>query len=335
MENVLPPPEPKQEDFASFLNKEVYKATMESLNPDSNQGKTSLYPTASALASDKSSFGAISPAHSFLKEPVLENIILPVLKSGYLTFASLTSLVRSSPLFLVLWKHLVLLRDKDFSKLQTIDSSYDLQEAIPQEKVTLFLACALHYNLDLASVIRYTGGNYTSAHTDIKSIVSRLQDLGFNPEVLAHLYRSRTVGCPAYFNAESTHDNFMAFLHYGNHSTIKQHTSVVLKAMNKEVKHCHAIPFPRWIARFCPNLHLTPQGILLKQAKKPRPIWDGSFLPHWWCKNINSMQKPALSPESVFGTSLLNHLTRLYNLRITYTDQDILVWDDDVAGTYR
>ena len=98
MENVLPPPEPKQEDFASFLNKEVYKATMESLNPDSNQGKTSLYPTASALASDKSSFGAISPAHSFLKEPVLENIILPVLKSGYLTFDSLSGLLSSSPL---------------------------------------------------------------------------------------------------------------------------------------------------------------------------------------------------------------------------------------------
>ena len=93
---------------------------MESLNPNSTQGKAFLYPKVSALASDKSFFAVIAPTHSFLEEPVLENIILPFLKSGCFTFDSLSGLLSSSPLFLVLWKQLVLLRDLDFSRFKKL-----------------------------------------------------------------------------------------------------------------------------------------------------------------------------------------------------------------------
>ena len=47
-------------------------------------------------------------------------------------------------------------------------------------------------------------------------------------------------------------------------------------------------------------------------------IWDGSFLPSWFAKNINDLQRQDLSPEIVFGFALLKHLIRAYNLRISY-----------------
>ena len=278
----------KPSDYSQFLSEEVHQTTVTAWDTNSHQGKKLVYPSASALATDRNSFGSISPAHSFLKEPSFDNIVVFLLKSNLLDFQTFLCLINSNPLYLVLWKYLVKLHSLEFSDLRIIDTSYQSQEEIPQHKVIMFLACALHYNLDLASVIRYIGGNYTSAHTDIKSIILKLEELGFDPNIIQHLYRSRTFGCPAYFNAETSHDNFLAFLHYGNHSTILQHCSTVIESLNKEVKHCHVVPFPRWVARFCPNLHLTPQGILLKQNKKPRMIWDGSFKPAWWCKNINS-----------------------------------------------
>ena len=144
-----------------------------------------------------------------------------------------------------------------------------------------------------------------------------------------------TIGCPAYFNAESSLDNFKAFLEYGNHSSITQHIATVAKTMTKEYRHCYVIPFPGWISRLCPHLHLTPQGILLKPGKNPRMIWDGSFLPFWWSKNINDLQRQDLSPEIVFGFALLRHLVRIYNVRISYPNRDTFIWDDDVAGAYR
>ena len=64
-------------------------------------------------------------------------------------------------------------------------------------------------------------------------------------------------------------------------------------------------------------------------------IWNGPFLPFWWCFCINSWQSPALCPDIVFGFALMNHLIRCYNLRITYPFLDIYLWDDDDAGTYR
>ena len=105
--------------------------------------------------------------------------------------------------------------------------------------------------------------------------------------------------------------------------------------MNKEVKHSYVILFPRWITRFCPNIHLTPQGILIKPNKEPRPIWDSSFIPHPFATSINMMQHPEKSPKIVFGTAFLQHLIRIYNLRISYPNTDILLWDDDVSGAYR
>lgn len=230
---------------------------------------------------------------------------------------------------------MVRLRHTDFSDLRIVDTEYATRTSIPDVRVKQFLTCAIYYNFDLASVIRYTGGNYTASHLDVDNIVDKLRNLGFDETVLGDLHRSLTVGCPAYFNAESSLKNFNAFLKYGNHSSIIQHFATVAKTMTKECNHSYVIPFPRWIARLCPNLHLTPQGMLVKPEKKPRLIWDGTFIPEWWAISVNDMQRPDSSPNIIFGTAFMRHLIRIWNLRISYPHTDIYLWDDDVAGAYR
>ena len=59
--------------------------------------------------------------------------------------------------------------------------------------------------------------------------------------------------------------------------------------MNKEDRNQFLLPVPSWIARFIPNLHLTPQGLLSKPGKNDRLIWDGSFIPNWSATSINIM----------------------------------------------
>ena len=108
----------------------------------------------------------------------------------------------------------------------------------------MFLACVLFYNFDLASVIRFTGGNYTASHLDVDAILHKLKEIGLQYDIFQHIMRALTIGCPAYFNAESSLDNFKAFLEYGNHSSITQHIATVAKTMTKEYRHCYVIPFP-------------------------------------------------------------------------------------------
>ena len=146
----------------------------------------------------------ISRNHSFTREASFENIIIFLLKSNYLSLADLIALLQASVLASILWKNMVQLRDVDFTPLQEVDTKYNSYTSIPSDKVQMFLACAIFYNFDLASVIRFTGGNYTASHLDVDSILHKLQDIGLDNDIYMHIQRSLTIGCPAFFNAEST-----------------------------------------------------------------------------------------------------------------------------------
>lgn len=82
------------------------------------------------------------------------------------------------------------------------------------------------------------------------------------------LKRIVTVGCSTYFNASSTQEIFESFKQYGNHSTIIKNIAKDMKTLKKEVQHSAVIPFSAWVIPFCPNIYLTPNGLLIKAGKK-------------------------------------------------------------------
>ena len=118
-----------------------------------------MYPSDVVLATTLGSFGQISTSHSFLKEPTFENTSSLLVKSSFLSFEDHSNLLLASPSINNLWIHMVKFQDLDFSPLQQPDLDYLTQTSIPQDRVDMFTACAIHYKFDLSSVIRFTGGN--------------------------------------------------------------------------------------------------------------------------------------------------------------------------------
>lgn len=65
------------------------------------------------------------------------------------------------------------------------------------------------YNFELASVIRFTGGNDTASHLDVDAILHKLRGFCLHDDIYQHIKRALTIGCQAYSNAESSLENFI------------------------------------------------------------------------------------------------------------------------------
>ena len=64
-------------------------------------------------------------------------------------------------------------------------------------------------------------------------------------------------------------------------------------------------------------------------------MFDGSIKQNWGSEPVNSMTHVKFEPEVIFGQALPKHLIRIWNIRISYPDGDILLWDDDATGAFR
>eukprot|EP00957_Ditylum_brightwellii_P121835 9290980-Ditylum_brightwellii.AAC.1 len=64
-------------------------------------------------------------------------------------------------------------------------------------------------------------------------------------------------------------------------------------------------------------------------------VLDDSIKLSWDSIPVNSMTHVKFEPEVTFGQALPKHLIRIWNLRISYPDDDILLWDDDATGAFR
>jgi len=291
------------------------------------------YPTASALTS--SSFGRPSKNHSFTSEAVFDHIIIFLIKSELLDDHSLLSLLQVHPLYFHLHASISRFKTLDFRPLSRPNSDFKSQTTIPFLKRMQFLACILHYNFHAGSVFRFLKNNHTNAHINPKKLHNELTGI-LPPHINNYLYRALKVGAPSKINAHSSRKNFLDYLKYGNHKSIDTNLPLVKKALNKEDKHDFVMHFPAWVARFVPNLHLSPEGILIKPNKNDRIVFDASFKINYDSHSLNSSwTHPWEEPPIYYGTALLRHLTRIWNLRVTYADDEILLWDDDVAGAFR
>ena len=85
---------------------------------------------------------------------------------------------------------------------------------------------------------------------------------------------------------------------------------------------------------FIPHLALTPQGLLIKPGKNNHLVYDGSFVKDETAILFNRHIDLMNEPEITFGDSWLKYLTTIYNLHITFPDQEIYLFDDDISGAY-
>ena len=282
-----------------------------------------------------SNFGKPSLDHSFKSEACIEHVLVFIFNSGFLPKIDKRCLLDSHPLIEHLHKMLNWSKEVHFIDIKDPISNYADQKCIDNQRIKKLLAATLHYRLDIPTLIRFLGGNYTGEYRNSKDTIRALKDSNCDEKVISDLQRLLDKGCPNKMNASSTHANFMDFFRYGNHSSIDKDVEKTKKAMNKEDRNQYLIPLPSWLTRFIYNLHVTPQGLLVKKGKNDRLVWDGSFIPHWQASCINMMLSTKTEPTIIYGTAFMRHLERIWNLRISYPVTDILLFDDDVKGAFR
>ena len=241
----------------------------------------------------------------------------------------------SHPLYKHLHKMIHWSKNIDFESIKSHIPNYQDQKSIDPNRVKLFVAALLHYDMDIPTLIRYLGGNYTGDYRDTDYTIKILKESNCDPQIISDLEKILTLGCPMKMVASTTRQNFLEFLNYGNHTSIKQNLEKTLNTMSKEDRNQYLIPLPKWIARFLKHLHVTPQGLLVKKDKNDRLIWGGSFIPHWAAICINMMLSHDSEPVIVYGSTFMKYLEYIWNLRITYPVTDIMLFDDDVKGAFR
>jgi hypothetical protein len=214
------------------------------------------------------------------------------------------------------------------------DFQYESQTEIDPDRVDLHLAALIHFNFDVAALVRFIGGNHVAAHRDADKILHHIRDI-IDPELYADVEHALRLGAPHYINAEGSWLQFQKYWEHGNHKSVTKNVDLFHKAMNKEDRKDHIITFPRWVGPFIQHFMITPNGLISKEGKKDRIIFDASYQLDIDSIPWNHCVTKETEPEIIFGGAFLRHLTEIYNYRISFPESDILLHDDDVAACFR
>jgi hypothetical protein len=208
------------------------------------------------------------------------------------------------------------LRSVDFSSLKLPRLNYADQTAIHQERVDLATACAIHYGLHTGMVIHYLKGEYVGESRDADKILAAVSP--YISEVnCKHIKRIINQGCPSHLDFEEDYNNKHAVLRKGNQQTFLEHPEVTAKAMNKEERNSHVLPFKDWIVHFSPYCRTTPQGICKKYGKY-RVIFNSLTQTSPDEVVLNQVTPTEHKATINFGTAKTKLLTNIYNWRISF-----------------
>ena len=99
-------------------------------------------------------------------------------------------------------------KEVEFLGIKNPISNYTEQKSIDPTRIKKFLARALHYDLDIPTVVRFLGGNYTEEYRDIKNTIKILRESKCDEIIVNELKCTLETGCPNKMNATSTHETF-------------------------------------------------------------------------------------------------------------------------------
>lgn len=280
-------------------------------------------------------FGKDSISHSFFAQKCFRHILLPLYKSGFLSCRDIKRLEKASRRA----RQLHMLQKKyggvDFLPLQGFQDDWDQTTTIRDDWKAMTSACLLHFNGDVASMVRWIGGPHVNAHLNPAAILDKLQTI-VSKDIFTDLRRIMTVGAPALCQGEATEENFQAFYKYGNHDSVSNNQSVFASTIVKQSRRGLTLIMDPALIHFTLNAHLSPQGLVdvLHDRRKPRPLSDSSFRPWPGAMAINDWTSKHNEPKLHFAQSFLNFCIWQWNLALTYPDSDRHTGDDDVQCAF-
>ena len=267
-------------------------------------------------------------------KPSLDNVVVFLVARNWLEKGDLLALAAVDVDYEVMIESVPKLMALDFSPLRLPRKNYEDQAEIPKSRIRLMGACAIHYGLDMGLVTRYLGNEYTATNRDVKGTIDELAP-HIDKDDLDHIKRILSRGCPHTFSYEEERESKIRMLRRGNQKSVSDNMDIVNKAMNKEERYSHVAPFPRWIVRFSWTAHHVPQGMNIKTGKNPRLVWDGSTKRAFDDIVMNDLTPTDDEAPITFGNTKKDVMSYIYNTRISYPKEEILLAAADVKACFR
>ena len=179
----------------------------------------------------------------FMTERTFRHVLVYIFKSDFLEPIDRRRLCKSCPSALLLWMMLKQHKLVDFRSLRSAVLPTNVKAGRLMHRWSrMFTACLLHYNLDVATAVRFVGNIHTGEHRNWTVLESELRDAGLDNGVVADLRRVLVDGCPNYVNAWSSETNRRAFAEYGNHDSVYKNPK---KKNESSSKRFPSVPQPR------------------------------------------------------------------------------------------
>jgi hypothetical protein len=280
-------------------------------------------------------FGRPDSAHSFTSDANFPTVILSVLNTDIFSAPdrlALSSTCNALAVIIRSWEHC---RQRDISFLRDPRPHADSQTCIPLERQWGYLTLLIQCNGFANMAIRWLNGSFLDA-TRVARLPEILQTYApvLEPLHLQQLARVLQSGAPAKLVAHFTDNNRQAFRAFGNHKSASD-TSLLERAVNKDERHCFVFVAPLYLEPFMPHIHCSPVSIIRKPGKSDRIAFDGSFTVTATAVSINSVTQVHNEWPISYADAFQRHLSHIFNVRITYPDEPIYLWDDDAKAAFR
>ena len=188
-----------------------------------------------------------------------------------------------------------------YSELSKPNKNFEVNPNTTFHQRMAHLSSLLDCNFEVPTLIRHLGNVHTGDDRDMSGILSNLKN-NFPLKTYNKIQRILQICSPAYVHGYSSKENFWKDYKYGNYTSVMKDLNATKKVIAKELKHSYTITLLSWIAKFIPNLHLTPQGLVQKDGKNDRLRFDASQLIGFDSLAANCITKPQLEPTIRYGS---------------------------------
>lgn len=271
---------------------------------------------------------------SFTTEPSFDNAAFFLIRDGWLSDEDCAIVAQLDPEFEALAKSVPLLKKVDFTPVLEPIPNYAEVSEIHADRVVQLSALAVHFGLDFGLVVRCLGNEYTGAHRDIDKLRDKIGPY-VRPDDMKQIVRMLSMGCPAEMDYELPREHKLRMLRRGNQKSVSENPVEVTKTMMKEYKHSHIVPFLTFLCRFAHRAQHVPQGMVIKEGKSPRIVWDGStkLLPDDIV--MNDIVPTENESNITFGRTKDDYAAHIYNTRVSYESADIDLSSADIKAAHR
>ena len=264
----------------------------------------------------------------------INNVITTVMKVITFDKSDLHSLSCTGKLFARLIPKTLRWLTIDFSPLREPRYNYELQKEISQHRVDMASAAMVHFGLEIGKVMRYLKGEYIGANRDVRrtlaAVKGHITDSDYN-----HLERILTNGCPSRLNFDETLQNKTRMINRGNSKSFNENPDLVKKTLNKEDRYSHILPMDEDMPLISPSCRHTPQGLITKQGKNPRLVWDASTMKKPDDVVMNNITSIDHEAPITFGNSKKLYLQDIWDARVRHPDTPILQATADIKACFR